>query len=108
MRELRDFDRTRTLSNLTIGGIYVIFSGNDDTPYTFAKLLARVGAMLILKMWRDEFATEPQEFCESTLKGRQLTMPIPFSQFAAWGPPGPVLYAIQLVTQAELEQCDWT
>lgn len=94
--------------DLVVGGIYVIFGGDEDLPYKLAKVVSFGGNTLVLKLWYRSFSAMPTSVTPELLQGETKTIPISLEMFNAWGPPAPLLLATELVTPDEVAAVDWT
>jgi hypothetical protein len=101
------------------GGVYLTFSGDPDTPYTFAKVVsiggsgASLGVQLgpdlrpvpsqdlWVKLYRGSYAERPDPSEVPT--GPSRILPITVAMFLAWGPPTfPIRVGTEAVTADEL------
>lgn len=98
----RGYDPSKLLSSIQAGHVYLIYSGDEDFPYAFVKVLQYDTRTVLIKCWLEKFATPPPTFDQNTLMEGVATIRITIDHFLAWGPPEPVLYALQTVSDEEL------
>ena len=93
-------------NSLAPGQVYLVYSGDERLPYTFAKIITKDGGSMKVKLFRNSYAERPQHMCEKMMGGFGMA-PISVDQLLAWGPPDfPILVAHEAVSDEELGQ-DW-
>ena len=88
------------------GSVFWTFSGEQATPYKFAKIIKSDHHGLWVKLSVEDFAAQPQSYEFASRPGTTFTVPITTQVFLAWGPPKfPIFIAEEPVTDVELSQC---
>ncbi len=94
---------------LAPGQVYLIFSGDCDLPYTFAKIIRIIEDDLRVKLFKDDFPSEQQpRYDPARMLAGSAIAAVSLDMFFAWGPPKfPILIADEGVTQEELDPRNW-
>jgi hypothetical protein len=88
---------------LQIGGVYLTFSGDEQEPYRFAKIIQIVEENLGLKLYHDKYANRPTQY-----EGDWSILAIPATMFFAWGPPVfPIFLHLESIEHDETVQSNF-
>ena len=97
------------VSSLRVGGVYVVYTGDPETGYSFAKILSIDEDGLWLKLYYDNFPDVPTKFDKTKLPNGARMVPLSVAGFFGWGGPDgvlrPILVTEEVVTKDELSQC---
>ena len=93
-----------TDQSLLEGGIYIVHSGDEHSPYAFVKLIHRNGAQIGFRAHPTAFSDWPDVF-DTEQCGEPVYITVSLNVFQAWGPPKlPTLVAFEPVSQYDIDQ----
>ena len=75
--------------------IYLTYSGDDQKPYTFTKIITIIGESLKLKCHPDRLEHHPFSYNPSKLQ-TAIYIDISIDMFMAWSPP---MFPIELIEE---------
>jgi hypothetical protein len=97
-----NFEPSPDGKTLHSGGVYLTFSGDEELPYSFAKIIQHAKNDLWVKLYRNKYENRPTDL----YSGDHVTLNMSVDMFLAWGPPDfPVLIIDEPISEEEIAQC---